>query len=98
MPLTPHEITEISAAISENLRAGHACRFNQEEAEVLHGLGRAVRAHKAGEKELFVVIQIGKNVTDFVERAGRAVVWALIIGAVAFLLSGSIPAAWRFWK
>lgn len=98
MPLTDNEIDKIATAVSENLRAGHQCRFNDAEAEVIHGLGRAVKAHGAGEKELFVVIQIGKNVVDFVERAGKAVLWVLIIGAAAFILSGVIPVSWRFWK
>jgi hypothetical protein len=96
MPLTQHEIDQIAAATAIAITASHVCPFDKEEQESLHGLGRALKAHKAGEKELFVVIQIGKNVTDFVERAGKAIIWVLIIGGAAILVSGVLP--WKFWR
>ena len=98
MPLTKDEISQIADAVAESVRQGHTCRFTTDEADVVHGFGRAIKAHGAGEKELFVVIQIGKNVVDFVERAGKAILWAIIISAATFLLSGVIPIQWRFWK
>ena len=94
--LTPSEIEQIANATVEKLKAGHACRFSDDEAQVVHGFGRALKEHDAGEKELFVVIQIGKNVTDFFERAGKTILWTVIIGAAAFVLYGLIP--WKMIK
>ena len=94
--MTQEEAKLVADMVSENLRAGHACRFHEDEAAVVHGFGRALKEHKAGEKELFVIIQIGKNVTDFVERAGRAILWAVIVAGVGLLFYGIMPMkGWR---
>jgi hypothetical protein len=96
MPLTTQEINQIAEATALAMREGHTCRFNQDEAEVLHGFGRAMKAHTAGEREIFIVIQLGKNLADIGKKIGTAILWTIIIGAAAFLLSGILP--WKFWK
>ena len=98
MPLTDNEITQIAEAVSSNIRAGHTCKFNETESEIVHGFGRAIKAHEAGEQEIFIVIQLGKHLTTIGKRIGNAILWALIIGAAAFLISGMVPVQWRFWK
>lgn len=95
MPLSPQDVEQIAAATAKKLQDGHACRFNDEEAAVVHGFRRAMKEHKAGEKEIFIVIQLGKNLTEFVEGLSKKVLW-LIIGGALFLICG-FSSGWKFW-
>ena len=96
MPLTNEEVTQIAEATANALKCGHACRFNDEESEVIHGFGRAMKAHEAGEPEIFIIIQLGKNLADIGKKIGNAILWALIIFGAVIVLGSVIP--WRPWK
>jgi hypothetical protein len=92
--MTPEVIEQIAEATAQKLKDTRSCRFSDEEAQVVHGFGRALKEYKAGEKEIFVVIQLGKNLTEFLDRASKWVLWGLIIGALLLLLSGVLPKPW----
>lgn len=95
MPLTTNEIDQISDAITAKLKEGHACRFNDDEAAVVHGFRRAMKEHQAGEKEIFIVIQLGKNLTEFFENLSKKMLWIIVGGALCVVCG--FASGWKFW-
>ena len=92
-------LTEIDAKLIAEQVAfrlkDHPCRFTDEEASIVHGFRRAMTEHKAGEKEIFIVIQLGKNLTEFVEGLSKKVLWAVIVGALVAIFG--VASHWKFW-
>ncbi len=95
MPLTQNEINQISDAIAVKLKEGHTCRFTEDEASIVHGFRRAMKEHQAGEKEIFIVIQLGKNITEFIEGLSKKVIWFIIGGALCVICG--MASNWKFW-
>lgn len=95
MELSDNDVQRIALAVGEYVKAGHTCRFNEDEAAVVHGFRRAMNEHKAGEKEIYIVIQLGKNLTEFVEGLSKRIVWVIIFAAL-FVICGFVS-GWKFW-
>lgn len=95
LELSDSDAKLIAKHVAAEIKSNHQCRFDDDEASVVHGFRRALKEHGAGEKEIFIVIQLGKTLTEFVEGLSRKVIWMIIAGSL-FAICG-MSSHWKFW-
>jgi hypothetical protein len=101
MELSTEQIEQIAKATAEEVKRHHSCRFNEDEAKVLHDMSRASDVAGADESTYIFILKFGRDFQDALRKISR---WMILVVIILILVlagkaidAGKFIQSFKFW-